>query len=115
MDLPGEKNKLLSPDFTPGANVTGTGKSKEYPVEDAELEAFIHEELEEPRGWRTAREVVSFLRKRGAKITSLKEDVSGGWAAAISSENETEGVATGGEESDAISEDAVWVPSGGGN
>ncbi|KAI0088066.1 hypothetical protein BDY19DRAFT_207376 [Irpex rosettiformis] len=105
-----EENKFLSPEST----VSGT-KGPGYPVEDAELEAFIHEELEEPRGWRSAREVASFLRKRGAKIASLKEDVSGGWAAALSSENETEGAATGGEESDAVSEDVVWVPSGGDN
>ncbi len=108
-----EKNKFLPPDAAV-TGVNGNGKSKVYPVEDSELEAYIHEELEEPRGWRTAREVVSFLRQRGAKITSLRDDVSGAWAAALSSENETEGaVGTGGDESDAVSEDVVWVPSGG--
>ncbi|KAI0338250.1 glycerol-3-phosphate-acyltransferase [Trametopsis cervina] len=61
-------------------------------------------DVEEPAGWRSAREVISFLRKRGAKITTLKDDVSGAWAAALSSDNDV-------SDSDAVSEDLVWVPS----
>ncbi|KAI0684811.1 glycerol-3-phosphate-acyltransferase [Cytidiella melzeri] len=44
--------------------------------------------VEEPSGWRSAREVISFLRKRGARIGSLKDNVSGAWAAALTSEND---------------------------
>lgn len=61
--------------------------------------------LDEPAGWRSAREVVSFLRKRGARIASLQDDVSGGWAAALSSDAE------GFESEGGISEDMMFVPS----
>lgn len=61
-------------------------------------------EADEPAGWRSAQEVLAFLRKRGAKIASLKEDISGQWAAAVSSDAE-------GFESDSLSEDVAFVPS----
>jgi glycerol-3-phosphate O-acyltransferase / dihydroxyacetone phosphate acyltransferase len=62
-------------------------------------------EAEEPRGWRSAREVVSFLRDRGAKITQLREKVAGEWAA-LSSEGEPENT-----DVDSGLEDLVFVPS----
>ena len=62
----------------------------------------------EPVGWRHAREVVSFLRKRGARIAQLAERVEGDWAA-LSSEGEqdSDNVTT-----DAEKDDLVFVPSG---
>ena len=61
------------------------------------------EELEEPRGWRSAREVVAFLRGHGAKIGELRERVAGDWAA-VSSEAE-------GTDVDSGVEDPVFMPS----
>lgn len=61
--------------------------------------------VDEPRGWRSAREVVSFLRSRGAKIAQLEHKVAGDWAA-LSSEGEGSGV-----ESDyGPADDLVWIP-----
>ena len=62
-------------------------------------------EAEEPRGWRSAREVVAFLRDRGAKIAQLRATVAGEWAALSEGEVETTDVDSG-------VEDLVWVPSG---
>ena len=60
--------------------------------------------LNEPRGWRSTKEVITFLRARGAKIAQLKHHVPGDWAA-LSSEGE-------GTESDSgLADDLVWVPS----
>ncbi|KAF8507482.1 glycerol-3-phosphate-acyltransferase [Hysterangium stoloniferum] len=42
---------------------------------------------QEPRSWRDAREVISFLRARGARIGELKHRVEGDWAA-VNSEGE---------------------------
>ncbi|KAI0644683.1 glycerol-3-phosphate-acyltransferase [Trametes meyenii] len=56
-------------------------------------------------GWRGAREVVAFLRARGAKITSLRDRVEGDWAA-LSSDGE-------GYDSDATpsgKDQLQWVP-----
>lgn len=61
-------------------------------------------QINEPLGWRSAKEIVSFLRRRGAKFASLKEDVSGSWAAALSSDAE-------GFESEGASEDLAFVTS----
>ena len=63
-------------------------------------------EVEEPRGWRDAREVVAFLRARGAKIAQLRERVAGEWAA-LSSEGELENTT----DVDSGVEDLVFVPS----
>lgn len=60
---------------------------------------------EEPRGWRNAKEVVGFLRDRGAKIAQLRDKVAGEWAA-VSSEGEMEMT-----DVDSGLEDLVWVPS----
>ncbi|KAI0075672.1 hypothetical protein K474DRAFT_1624234 [Panus rudis PR-1116 ss-1] len=61
--------------------------------------------MEEPAGWRNAREVLSFLRSKGAKIGSLEDRVAGQWAA-VSSEGEGEGTEL---ESDS-KDDLIWVP-----
>ncbi|KAI5889222.1 uncharacterized protein SCHCODRAFT_02510249 [Schizophyllum commune H4-8] len=61
-----------------------------------------------PEGWRTAREVIDYLRARGGKIPRLggAEREEGEWAAALSSDGETNysGTATADEELE-------WVPS----
>ncbi|EIW63578.1 glycerol-3-phosphate-acyltransferase [Trametes versicolor FP-101664 SS1] len=57
----------------------------------------------EPTGWRSAREVVAFLRKRGAKITTLEDRVEGDWAA----------LSSDGEDSEPVTSDKTeleWVP-----
>ncbi|KAI0743633.1 glycerol-3-phosphate-acyltransferase [Daedaleopsis nitida] len=59
-----------------------------------------------PTGWRNAREVVSFLRARGAKFRALESPAEGDWAA-LSSDGEgydSEGVSSSRED------DIVWVP-----
>ncbi|KAI0929779.1 hypothetical protein AcW1_008633 [Taiwanofungus camphoratus] len=63
----------------------------------------------EPMGWRSAREVVDFLRKRGARITALEDRIEGDWAA-LSSDGEGDSDALLGEGDK--DEDVVWVPSG---
>ncbi|KAL6303515.1 glycerol-3-phosphate-acyltransferase [Sparassis latifolia] len=67
----------------------------------------------EPTGWRPALEVISFLRKRGAKIAALAERVEGDWAA-LSSEGEDSDAPNGEGDNDKYS-DVVWVPSGHGS
>lgn len=62
-------------------------------------------EVEEPRGWRNAKEVITYLRERGAKVGQLKDRVAGEWAA-VSSDGEGEGT-----DLDSGAEDLVWVPS----
>ncbi|KII92721.1 hypothetical protein PLICRDRAFT_696028 [Plicaturopsis crispa FD-325 SS-3] len=64
-----------------------------------------------PEGWRSAQEVVAFLKKRGAKIASLEqgiEGVEGEWAA-LSSDGEMTSPADDSEKED----DIVWVPPSG--
>lgn len=58
---------------------------------------------QEPRGWRAAKEVVTFLQDRGAKIAQLRARVPGQWAA-VSSEGE-------GTDVDSGVDDLVFVPS----
>ncbi|KAF8444901.1 hypothetical protein L210DRAFT_3502322 [Boletus edulis BED1] len=63
----------------------------------------------EVKGFRRAREVISFLRSRGAKIATLEREIEGGWAGALVSEEDrtpAESEAGEGEE-----DDIVWVPS----
>ncbi|TFY71016.1 hypothetical protein EVG20_g1991 [Dentipellis fragilis] len=62
----------------------------------------------EPVGWRNAREVVAFLKKRGARVASLQKWVEGDWAM-LNSEGEmspSEDSDTGGDR-----EDLVFIPS----
>ena len=44
----------------------------------------VIEESGVPMGWRDAREVIRFLRKRGARISGVDDRVEGEWAAASS-------------------------------
>ncbi|CAL1705924.1 unnamed protein product [Somion occarium] len=62
--------------------------------------------IDEPIGWRSAKEVLSFLIQRGAKIGGLERRVEGDWAA-VSSDGEGEGIEI---ESDALKEGLTWVP-----
>ncbi|KAI0708950.1 glycerol-3-phosphate-acyltransferase [Cerioporus squamosus] len=63
----------------------------------------------EPVGWRSAREVVAFLRARGAKFRELESPVEGDWAALSDGEGE-------GYDSEAVSssreDDIAWVAPG---
>ena len=61
---------------------------------------------EEPAGWRSAGEVLKYLRSQGAKISGLSRRVDGDWAAVSS-----EGEGTEAElDSGAVSgEDMVWI------
>lgn len=56
------------------------------------------------KGYRQAREVIAFLRARGAKIATLDRKIEGDWA--LSSDEE----GTAGE-SEKDEEDLIWVPS----
>lgn len=64
--------------------------------------------LLEPVGWRYAREVVGFLRKRGARVAQLQERVEGDWAA-LSSEGDQDSDTV---MMDAEKDDLVFVPPG---
>lgn len=48
--------------------------------------------LEEERGWRHAREVIEYLRQRGAKIATLNRGFEGQWAAVSDGEMSFEDV-----------------------
>ncbi|KAI0332305.1 glycerol-3-phosphate-acyltransferase [Cubamyces sp. BRFM 1775] len=65
------------------------------------------ETIADPVGWRSAREVVSFLRSRGAKIAALGDRVEGDWAA-LSSDGESYGYESEPFASD--KPDLQWVP-----
>ncbi|KIJ18508.1 hypothetical protein PAXINDRAFT_167112 [Paxillus involutus ATCC 200175] len=66
----------------------------------------------EMKGYRRAREVISFLRLRGAKVATLGREIEGDWAGVLSSEEE--GTPAGSEKGEGDNEeDLVWVPSGG--
>ncbi|TBU25160.1 glycerol-3-phosphate-acyltransferase [Dichomitus squalens] len=78
----------------------------ETPKEPSRETSAGVETVPEPQGWRSAREVVAFLRSRGAKFRALEARVEGDWAA-LSSEGEgyeSEGVST------SEMDDIVWVP-----
>lgn len=62
----------------------------------------------EPLGWRRAREVLGFLRKRGAKVASLQHGIEGEWAA-LSSDGE---LSPGELSETSRDEDMVFVPTG---
>lgn len=67
------------------------------------------EALFELIGWRSAREVVAYLRAKGARVAALEERINADWAA-VSSEGEGDSDAVIGDaEKD---EDLVWVPTG---
>jgi glycerol-3-phosphate O-acyltransferase / dihydroxyacetone phosphate acyltransferase len=73
---------------------------------DSQDDALVNPE---PRGWRNAREVVQFLRDKGAKIGELGHKVEGDWAAA-SSDVDGDGADVASESE--ADDDVVWVPSG---
>jgi len=67
------------------------------------------ESMPEPIGWRSAREVIKFLRKRGAKIAELEERIEGDWAALSSDgEGDSDTVALEGDRGSNL----VWIPTG---
>jgi glycerol-3-phosphate O-acyltransferase / dihydroxyacetone phosphate acyltransferase len=61
-----------------------------------------------PAGWRSAKEVVAFLRNKGAKIANLEHGIEGEWAALSS---DADSLTPTGEDSDAAGEDIVFVSS----
>jgi len=75
-------------------------------VDEVDDKAAGVEAPEEPLGWRHAREVVSFLRKKGAKVASLQRGIEGEWAA-LSSDGDNSFV-DGSENSK--DEDIIFVP-----
>ena len=80
------------------------GGQVDLPDETRETKEGV-EALTEPIGWRRAREVVAYLRARGAKFRALESRVEGDWAA-LSDDGE-------GTDSEAVSssreDDIVWV------
>jgi len=58
------------------------------------------------KGYRKAREVITFLRARGAKVATLDRKIEGDWI--LSSEEE----GTAGESDKGEDDDLIWVPSG---
>lgn len=85
------------------AHLARTYGTLDQPTEHETSEGFAP--ALEP-GWRDAREVVRFLRARGAKIADLDHRIEGDWAA-LSSEGEGEGDV----DSDVV-EEVMWVPPG---
>ncbi|CCM06106.1 uncharacterized protein FIBRA_08355 [Fibroporia radiculosa] len=78
-------------------------------IEEQSLQADTKEGVEafvQIIGWRSAREVVAFLRQRGARIAALGNRVEGEWAA-LSSDGESDTVSMEGEKED----DVVWITS----
>ncbi|PCH35853.1 acyltransferase [Wolfiporia cocos MD-104 SS10] len=65
------------------------------------------EAMLEPVGWRSAREVVAFLRQRGAKIAALEDRIEGDWAALSEGDVDSDAASGIGDGDDHI----VWVPS----
>lgn len=63
------------------------------------------EALAEPVGWRSAREVAAFLRKKGARVAALEDRIEGDWAAI--SEGDSDAFSGSGRE-----DDIVWVATG---
>lgn len=64
--------------------------------------------LPDVKGYRRAREVIAFLRARGAKVATLDRKIEGDWVGALGSEEE----GTAGESDKDEEEDLIWVPSG---
>lgn len=57
------------------------------------------------KGYRTAREVIAFLRVRGAKVATLDRKIEGDWILS-SEEDGAAGASDKGED-----DDLIWVPS----
>jgi glycerol-3-phosphate O-acyltransferase/dihydroxyacetone phosphate acyltransferase len=60
-------------------------------------------ERETERGYRAAREVLAYLRSRGAKIATLERQIEGSWGALSSGDDTPAATDT---------EEPVWVPAG---
>ncbi|KAH7916613.1 hypothetical protein BJ138DRAFT_1139465 [Hygrophoropsis aurantiaca] len=117
----GEAVKALA-SFLHQLESAGDGKKVEASIHLAKLYGWVDDvkpsidgvgengAADEVAGWRSTKEVIAFLRKRGAKIATLEHGIQGDWAAALSSEEE----GTAGDDSDAgdKDDDMVWVPSG---
>jgi len=76
-----------------------------------DIVASVDQVVEGPKelvGWRHAKEVVSFLKKRGAKVASLQHDIEGEWAA-LNSDGEVSLVDSSETSRD---EDMISAPSG---
>ncbi|KAJ8583317.1 hypothetical protein M405DRAFT_799415 [Rhizopogon salebrosus TDB-379] len=67
-----------------------------------------NDEVPNLKGYRQAREVIAFLRARGAKVATLDRKIEGDWVGALGSEEE----GTAGESDKGDEEDLVWVASG---
>jgi len=79
----------------------------EIKKEDGQGADDVEDIYQPPKGWRNAKEVIAFLRSRGAKIANLEHGIQGEWAA-LSSDTD---LTPTGEDSDAGAEDLVFVPS----
>lgn len=81
------------------------GAPEETRVKSSKHLAELYGNSEE--GWRNGREIVSFLRKRGATVAGLEESIrfESEWI------GETVSSDWDGEASDAREDDLVWVPS----
>ena len=80
------------------------GAPEERRVKSSKHLAELHGNGKE--GWRNGKEIVSFLRKRGATIAGLEESIrfEGEWVGEVASSDWE------GETSDVKEEDPVWVP-----
>ena len=77
-------------------------------VDESVVNAETDNGVQLPSGWRRAREVLSFLRERGAKVDSLQRGLEGEWAA-LSSDSE---LARGELSETSRNEDTIFVPTG---
>lgn len=78
------------------------GRVEDIPEGPIPVQEGVAGVKETQRGWRSAREVIGYLRTRGAKIATLQRQIEGGWGALSSGEQ------TPAEEQ----EEPVWVPPG---
>lgn len=85
------------------------GWVEEVSVKGEDIKDWQTQSEGEVQGFRSAREVVLFLRSRGAKIATLEREIEGGWAEALMSEEE--GTSGGSEAGEGDEDDIVWVPS----
>ncbi|KAF9227110.1 hypothetical protein BS17DRAFT_800227 [Gyrodon lividus] len=79
-------------------------------VDEVKVEGEGQGEEIEIQGYRRAKEVIAFLRLRGAKIATLERAIEGDWGSVLSTEEE--GTPGGSEKGEGDNEDLAWVPSG---
>ncbi|KAF8549758.1 hypothetical protein OG21DRAFT_1514834 [Imleria badia] len=80
-------------------------------VDEVKVDAEGQGQEVEAQGFRRAREVISFLRSRGAKTATLEREIEGGWAGALVSEEEGTPAESEAGEGEGEEDDIVWVPS----